>query len=239
MATNAAAAGSPRSASEVAGHVDVNSLHDAATIAERAAQLLGERGGRRPLLRVVRERVADRAEEPLREVGPLDLERRRTRLDRSGHLLQRHAPERMLAGERLPEQDADSPDVARRAGLLAAQPLGRDVRERARHVADRRQRLGLVELREPEVEQAHRDAVALGQQHVRGLHVAVDDPAPVRMCKAVEDLRRRLDRLAVTQVAGAHRLAQRAAADVLVGDVDVAGIGAEAVRTQAALVPQA
>ena len=80
---------------------------------------------------------------------------------------------------------------------------------------------------------------SLGQQHIRGLHVAVDDPAPVCMCEAVEDLCRRLDRLAVTQVAGAHRLAQRAAADVLVGDVDVTGIRAEAIRAQAALVPQA
>ena len=61
----------------------------------------------------------------------------------------------------------------------------------------------------------------------------------MRMCETVEDLRRRLDRLAVAEVAGAHRFAQRAAADVLVGDVDVTGIGAEAVRTQAPLVPQA
>ena len=67
----------------------------------------------------------------------------------------------------------------------------------------------------------------------------MDDPAPMRMCETVEDLRRRLDRLAVAELAGAHRFAQRAAADVLVGDVDVAGIGAEAVRTQAPLVPQA
>ena len=48
-----------------------NSLHDAATVAERAAQLLGERGGRRPLRRVACERVADRADQPLREVGAL------------------------------------------------------------------------------------------------------------------------------------------------------------------------
>ena len=66
----------------------------------------------------------------------------------------------------------------------------------------------------------------------------MDDPAAVRVREPVEDLRRGLDRLAVAQLAAAHRLAQRAAADVLVGDVDVAGVGAEAVRAQAALVPE-
>ena len=182
--------------------------------------------------------MTDRVEETLGEIGALGVERRRSRLDRSGHLLQRHAPERVLARERLPQQDADPPDVARGTCLLSAQPFGRDVRERARNVADGGQRLGLVELCEPEVEQAHRDAVSLGQQHVRGLHVAVDDAAPVGVCEPVEDLSGRLDGLAVAQLAPAHRLAQRAAADVLVGDVDVAGIRAEAVRAQAALVSQ-
>ena len=58
------------------------------------------------------------------------------------------------------------------------------------------------------------------------------------VCEAVEDLSSCLDGLAVAQLARAHRLTQRAAADVLVGDVDVAGIGAEAIRAQAALVSQ-
>ena len=182
--------------------------------------------------------MTDRGEKTLGEIRALGVERRRSRLDRSGHLLQRHAPERMLAGERLPQQDADSPDVARGTGLLSAQPFGRDVRQRARNVADGGQRLGLVELREPKVEQAHRDAVALGQQHVRRLHVPVDDAARVGVCESVEDLSGRLDGLAVAQRAPAHGLPQRAAADVLVCDVDVAGIRAEAIRAQAALVPQ-
>ena len=186
----------------------------------------------------MRQRVRDRTEEPLRQIGPLGLQRRAAGLDRAGHLRQRHAPERVLAGERLPEQDPDGPDVARGAGLLAAQALGGDVGERAGDVADGRQRLGLVELGEPEVEQAHRDPVVLGEEHVRRLDVAVDDPAAVRMREPVEDLRRGLHRLPVAQLAAAHRLAQRAAADVLVRDVDVTGVGAEAVRAQAALVPE-
>ena len=82
----------------------------------------------------------------------------------------------MPARERLPEEDADRPDVCGRARLLAAEPFGRDVGERPGHVAGRGQRLLAVHSGEPEVEQANRDLVALGKQHVGGLHVAVDDP---------------------------------------------------------------
>ena len=98
----------------------------------------------------------------------------------------------MRAGERLPEHHADCPDVAGGRALLAREPLGRDVRERARHVADRRQGLGLREGREAEVEQPHRDAV-LGHEHVRRLHVAVDDAALVRVREPLEQLRAGLD----------------------------------------------
>ena len=75
-------------------------------------------------------------------------------------------------------------------------------------------------------------------EHVRRLHVAVDDPEPVRVRERVEDLRRRLDGVAVAELAGAQRLAQRAALDVLVGDVDVAAVAAEVVGADAALVPE-
>ena len=205
---------------------------------ERGPQLLRQRGRGRPLGRVVRECVRDRAEQPLRQVGTLGLQRWAAGLDRPRHLRQRHAPERMLARERFPEQDPDRPDVARRAGLLAAEALRGDVGERAGDVADGGQRLGLVELGESEVEQPHRDAVVLGEEHVRRLDVAMDDPAAVRVREPVEDLGRGLDGLAVPQLAAAHRVAQGDAADVLVGDVDVTGVGAEAVRAQAALVPE-
>ena len=64
-----------------------------------------------------------------------------------------------------------------------------------------------------------------------------DSPA-VGMGEPVEDLRRRLDGSRVRQLARPHRLSERATADVLVRDVDVAGIGAEAVRAEAALVAE-
>ncbi len=64
------------------------------------------------------------------------------------------------------------------------------------------------------------------------------DPAAVRMREPVEDLRRSFDRLAVAERAAAHRIAERLAPDILIGDVDVTGVGAEAVRAQAALVSE-
>jgi len=142
----------------------------------------------------------------------------------------------VLPGERLPEHDPDGPDVAARAGVLSAQPLRRDVRERAGDVADGGQRLRLVELREPEVEHPHREPLLVREEHVRRLHVPVHDPARVRVGEPLEDLRARFDRLAVAQRTGAQRLPQGAPAHVLVGDVDVAGVAAEAVGAQAALV---
>ena len=130
-------------------------------------------------------------------------------------------PERVLACECLPEQDADGPDVGRRGRDGAAQPLRGDVGERAGDVAECGQRVELRHLREPEVEQPDVDRVGLGEQHVRRLHVAVDDSAAVGVGERVADLRRDLDRRTVVELSGSHRLAQRAPRNVLVGDVDV------------------
>ena len=94
----------------------------------------------------------------------------------------------MPAGERLPEQDADGPDVSRWLAGLAAQALRGDVGERSGHVAGSCQRLLLRQLGEAEVEQAHRHLLALGDEDVRGLHVAVDDPPRVRVCEGLEHL---------------------------------------------------
>ena len=76
--------------------------------------------------------------------------------------------------------------------------------------------------------------VALGEQDVRRLDVAVDDPAAVRVRERLEHLRGDLDRAAVAELARGERLAQRAAGDVLVGDVDVARIARERVDPLAA-----
>ena len=78
-----------------------------------------------------------------------------------------------------------------------------------------------------------------GKQDVRRLHVAVQDPGRVRVGKPFADLRARLDRRGVVQVAGAQRLAERLARDVLVGDVDVPRVAREGVGAQAARVAEA
>ena len=144
----------------------------------------------------------------------------------------------MSPGECLPEEDADRPDIGGPAGLLAGEPLGGDVRERSRDVPDRRERVGVLELGEPEVEQPDRDLVALLEHDVRGLHVAVDDALRVRVRERLEHLRGGLDRRPVVQHAAAKRLAQRAPGNVRVGDVDVALVAGERQRAQAARMPE-
>ena len=70
-------------------------------------------------------------------------ERGGARLDLLPHLHRRGLPERMAAGKRFPEEDADRPDICRRPRALALEPLGRNVGKRARNVAHGGQRLGV------------------------------------------------------------------------------------------------
>ncbi len=199
----------------------------------RAAQRVGEVAGRRPPGRVGRQRAVDEAQEPLRQVGAELTERSSAGLDRARGLEHRATPERMPSRERLPEHHADRPDVGRRRRLAAGEPLGRDVRERSRHVSRLGECLGVGHLREPEVEHARRDMVVVGQEDVRGLDVAMQDPGRMCMRKAVAHLRAGLDRVVVGQLSGAQRLAVRLARDELVRDVDVPRVAAEPVRAQA------
>ena len=144
----------------------------------------------------------------------------------------------MSSRECLPEQDADSPDVAFRRRLVAGKPLRSDVREGSGHVADRRQRVGAVELGEPEVQQADGDLVPLLEQEIGGLDVSMDDSRPVRMGEGVEHLGGDFDGFLVREAVRAHRLAQGPPGDVLVRDVDVARIVPDVVRAYAAFVTQ-
>jgi hypothetical protein len=155
------------------------------------------------------------------QVGPPGLEGRRAALDALRGLDHVAAPERMLSGERLPEEHAEAPDVGGGRGGEALQSLGGDIGERPGDVAERRERVELRHLREAEVEQPHVDPGRLGEQDVRGLHVTVDDSPAVGVGQRLCDLSGRLDRALVVELARPHRLAQRAARDVLVGDIDV------------------
>src|SRR5581483_6613464 len=87
-------------------------------------------------------------------------------------------------------------------------------------------------------QQPRGDPGAVDEQHVRRLHVAVDDPVRVRVREALEDLRGRLDRLLVVEPALAERVAKGAAGEVLVGDVDVPLVAGERVRAHAGGVPE-
>ena len=170
-----------------------------------------EAGSRRPAAGGDRQRAIDARHDRAREVGALLPERGRAFLDRLRRVDERADPERVEAGQRLPEQDADRPHIGGRAGGLAAQPLGRDVGERAGDVSDRGQALLLVHQREAEIEELHGDSAALGQQHVRRLDVAVDDAVGVGVSQALEHLGSNLERRRIAHLAGADRLAQRAA----------------------------
>ena len=142
----------------------------------------------------------------------------------------------MPAGQRLPEEDADRPDVGRSVRLSPGEALGCDVGERAGHVAGGGERLGLLELREAEVEEAHRKLFAVLDHDVSGLHVPVENL--FRMCvgERVEDLGADLDRGGVVELAASEALPERLPGDVLIGDVDVVVVALERECAQAARV---
>ncbi len=144
----------------------------------------------------------------------------------------------MPLAQRLPQEHPDRPDVALWSRLASVETLRRDVRERSRDVADGREGVRAVELGETEVEEADREVVAILDEDVRGLDVAVDDSGPMGVRERIEDLSRDLDSVAIGERSGANRLAERPPGHVLVCDVDVARIVADVVRTHAAVVPQ-
>jgi hypothetical protein len=140
----------------------------------------------------------------------------------------------VAAREGLPEHHTHRPHVAGGGRRFAAQPLRRDVRERPGHVSDGRERLGLGEAREPEVEQADRDLRLVLQQDIRRLDVAVHDPLSMRVRETFQDLRGGLDRGGVCQLPASRRLAQGRAGDVLVRDVHVLPVACVCVDALAA-----
>ena len=173
------------------------------------------------------------------KIGPLRRDRRRARLDRGGDLRAGVRPRTGAARRALPRAARRRPTRRSLLWPRRRQPLGRDVGERAGHVADRRQRVGLVELGKPEIEQPDRDLGLLLDEHVRRLHVAVDDPEAVCVRE-----RRRGSAPAISTASRSVSLPARSASrivvpvHVLVGDVDVAAVAAEVVGADAPLVAQ-
>src|SRR5690606_7061922 len=97
------------------------------------------------------------------------------------------AGERRTADEELVEDDADRVEVAARIGGLAAQPLGREVREAADDVPALRELGAALERREAEIDEhdALDDAGRRLEHEVRRLEVAVEDAARVHGVEAL------------------------------------------------------
>ena len=131
--------------------------------------------------------------------------RRCSRFDRPG-TFGSGTPQNDVRRRRLPQQDADRPHVA---GMDASSPRSAPARCNASVPArpHRRQRVGLVELRQAEIEQPHRTAPG----RPRAARSPASRPGarfPSRArARTVEDLRRRLDGLAV--VHAPERMASR------------------------------
>ena len=177
----------------------------------RARSSSASSAGRRAPRRVEHERTRDGGEQRLRQIGADVLERLRALQDL------RRVRERRRRGTdaaaRAPPRASRRPPRRRPPRrLLPVQPLRRDVGERAGDVADARSGS-----RTPPSGRARSRAGArrsprrLGEQDVRRLHVAVHDPSPVGMSQRLQQLRGHLDGAVVSDLAGVHRLPQRAA----------------------------
>src|SRR5262249_12236928 len=104
-------------------------------------------------------------------------------------------------GQRFVETNAHRPEITTVIEVLgAARLLGRHVERRAEHRSRSRERDVLAtfgaerigaNLRNSEIEDLDDDAVGLAvrEEHVRGLDVAMDDPGLVRLLKTRERLR--------------------------------------------------
>ena len=109
-----------------------------------------------------------------------------------------------------------------------AQPLGRDVGERPGHVADRASasRPRAIWAR-PKSRSAHgRRACPSASRTFAGLTSRWTIPRACACASASSIWRAASTARAVVELAAPHRLAQRLAGDVLVGDVDVLGVAA-------------
>ena len=148
-------------------------------------------------------------------------------------------PERVLAGERLPEHHADRPDVGSRASP------SRRAAARARCTrACRECRRAPVSVSNSAIwaspKSSSRTSIAprLGEQYVRRLDVAWTIPrrwacaSASAICAATSTAPR------VVELSAADRLAQRAAGDVLVRDVDVRRVAGQRDDPLAARMPQ-
>ena len=137
------------------------------------------------------------------------------------------AGERGQAGEALEEDGAEREDVGARVELLrAARLLGRHVAERAEHDAGVRDRARAeAHARDAEVDERGAIEVAVAEEQVARLDVAMDDPLRVRDGERLGDARDHLHALAHREAGAREALAERLADDPLHREVRHAVVG--------------
>ena len=138
------------------------------------------------------------------------------------------AAKRQGAGQHLVEHHAKGPEIDTLIDRIAAQLLGRHIRDRAEHHARRgdqnvrlRQQIRFdrgrhVQLRQAEVEHLHQSAPRLNQ--VGALDVTVGDATAVRLVQRFGHLRGDVHGIGHRQRPSSHALRDQLAIDVLHGD---------------------
>jgi len=131
--------------------------------------------------------------------------------------------ERGLAHEALVEHAAKCVDIARACGFLTLDQLRSDVLQRADELTIARQLSRIRTAGQAEVGEGG-DAVVV-EQHVRRLHVAMDDRAGMQRIETLPELRREVDRRVERESPlRSESIAQRATAEVGHHDVPVADL---------------
>ena len=138
-------------------------------------------------------------------------------------LQRRAALSRALAAERLVADRGERVDVGGRAGSATVELLGGHVRDRAEHGAAARDLGPVGRGRDAEVSEL-RDAV-LADQHVPGLHIAVDDPLRVGVVERLAEVAHHGGHLLRPKRAAAQHPRQRLALHVLHDDQHALVVG--------------
>jgi hypothetical protein len=159
----------------------------------------------RPSEALLGHHLPDQRREAARRDG---LERRRLLEQDPGQQLERVAArERRRAGQRMVEHTPEREDVHPGVRDLAPDLLGSHVRRRPDDASEGRHDVEPRPAREPEIEELRAAELAVHQEHVLGLHVAVDEAGRVDDLEAAREALREHQRLVSAQ--GAARESAR------------------------------